>query len=369
MSPRRRWYVTGLLAGLSLFTITRFAHSAAAPAYTITDLGPGIVTALAKDGLFVGGNTDGPDGGGGILVPTRTPLLPTPPFLGGRIAGAHDRRVVGYGGFARPGGLVDGHAFVYSAETGAIDLGTLGDPSLFSAATGIANDISAFGDNATRTAIVPLVFVDGTTPLELPTLGGKDGYADAVNPSGVNVGNSQTPRGDTHATLWAPDGTVIDMHYPNFPGWSWGWDVNSVNWAVGVIAWPGAQWGFLWVPHLGMLFLGALPEDTHGGAYSVNDAVDIVGESFRPNLTCSCPDIHHVATLWQGGVPIDLNTRLVNGTGWHLIQARGINEAGQIVGIGTLNGAQRSWLLTPQVPASPWRRRLPRTNAEMAAHR
>jgi hypothetical protein len=55
-----------------------------------------------------------------------------------------------------------------------------------------------------------------------------------------------------------------------------------------------------------------------------------VGNSYGPNER---------ATPWSGGNgPIDLNTLLPANSGWVLNVARGINNKGQIVGTGTING-------------------------------
>ena len=44
----------------------------------------------------------------------------------------------------------------------------------------------------------------------------------------------------------------------------------------------------------------------------------------------------------------DLDLEVAPGSGWVLVSANGVNDAGQIVGSGTLNGAQRGFLLTPR---------------------
>ncbi len=43
----------------------------------------------------------------------------------------------------------------------------------------------------------------------------------------------------------------------------------------------------------------------------------------------------------------DLNSLIPAGSGWALSVARDINDAGQIVGEGVINGQQRAFLLTP----------------------
>lgn len=50
-----------------------------------------------------------------------------------------------------------------------------------------------------------------------------------------------------------------------------------------------------------------------------------------------------------GGPLVDLNTRLEPGSGWVLLSANAINDAGQIAGEGLLNGQRRAFLLTPPV--------------------
>ncbi len=51
---------------------------------------------------------------------------------------------------------------------------------------------------------------------------------------------------------------------------------------------------------------------------------------------------------------IDLNTLLPSGSGWVLRRATGISAGGQIVGVGTFNGAARGFVLTPPVDVSVW---------------
>ena len=50
-----------------------------------------------------------------------------------------------------------------------------------------------------------------------------------------------------------------------------------------------------------------------------------------------------------GAAMVDLNTLLPADSGWVLLSANAINDAGQIVGEGTFNGDPRAFLLTPPV--------------------
>jgi VCBS repeat-containing protein len=58
------------------------------------------------------------------------------------------------------------------------------------------------------------------------------------------------------------------------------------------------------------------------------------------------------AALWVGGVLQDLNALVPAGSGWTLVEARDVNNAGQIIGYGLYNGAPRgfSLVLTGNAP-------------------
>ena len=89
-----------------------------------------------------------------------------------------------------------------------------------------------------------------------------------------------------------------------------------------------------------MIDLGTL-----GGAssaWSINDVGQAVGTSAGS------------AFVHSNGTIINLNDVLTNGTGWSLVSAEDINNLGQIVGTGFLNGEERAFLLTPtDYPAVP----------------
>jgi hypothetical protein len=49
---------------------------------------------------------------------------------------------------------------------------------------------------------------------------------------------------------------------------------------------------------------------------------------------------------WDDSVPTDLNTLLVNGAGWQVTSALGINEDGAIICLGELDGETRGCSLS-----------------------
>ncbi|MHB1587021.1 MAG: hypothetical protein ACYCRH_10250 [Acidiferrobacteraceae bacterium] len=53
------------------------------------------------------------------------------------------------------------------------------------------------------------------------------------------------------------------------------------------------------------------------------------------------------AFLYSGGHMVDLTSLLPSGSGWTLQDAYGINDLGQIVGDGVVNGQEEAFLMTP----------------------
>lgn len=86
--------------------------------------------------------------------------------------------------------------------------------------------------------------------------------------------------------------------------------------------------------------LGLLPGDTDSVANAINDREQIVGTSSGGGT--------RRAFRYSAGAIADLNGLLPAASGWTLIDAVGINNAGQICGTGQHNGQVRAYLLTPQ---------------------
>jgi probable HAF family extracellular repeat protein len=81
-------------------------------------------------------------------------------------------------------------------------------------------------------------------------------------------------------------------------------------------------------------------------ANSINNSSQIVGYSYTP-------DGEQRAVIWEDGVLVDLNTQLPIEAGWTLSSATRINNAGQIIGTGLVNGQEQGYLLTPEPIPEP----------------
>lgn len=92
---------------------------------------------------------------------------------------------------------------------------------------------------------------------------------------------------------------------------------------------------------------------TLGGSFSIardlNNCGDVVGGS----LTEGDENFH--AFLFHGNKLYDLNGLLERGSAWEVIQALGINNQGDILGIATLDGRDRIVLIRPRQERYPFR--------------
>ena len=117
--------------------------------------------------------------------------------------------------------------------------------------------------------------------------------------------------------LGAPDGTLPEVTTFNDLGWAAGQALHPPG---GIEAFQLRGGKTTWLGTLG---------SNASYAYCVNNIGDVVGmsnsESYR-------------AFLWREGIMFDLNSCIPSGSGWLLVSAIGINDSGQIVGEGILNG-------------------------------
>jgi probable HAF family extracellular repeat protein len=178
-------------------------------------------------------------------------------------------------------------------------------------------------------------------------------FAFGISDSGQAVGSSRlcadtsiplTAPNGTHAVLWQPDGSITDLG-------NLGGDTNNVATGInnaGVVVGnslssDGTIHPFLWNRSAGMQDLGAYPGAVATVApccHTLNDKGEVVGFYVDSNFNFS-------AFEWQDNTMVDLNALLPAGSPWYLLQALSINSAGQITGVGLVNGEIHAFLATP----------------------
>ncbi len=191
-------------------------------------------------------------------------------------------------------------------------------------------------------------------PIQLGTVGTKPTVARAVNDSGTIVGMVGIPIVG-QASYWAGAYPVEIGDLDN--NGSDPRDINNQGQVVGVSHIRDGQWllshPFLHRPTGSVQDLGTMGcgpnEKSYGWATAINNQAQVVGIQGCVNTgTFLGPQ---TAAVWDSSNGWrDLQNLIPANTGWELAYATGINDRGQIIGYGFLNGdidRYRSFLLTP----------------------
>jgi len=183
---------------------------------------------------------------------------------------------------------------------------------------------------------------------QLPPLPGGGVYDEGlgINEKGEIVGFSGPASGLEHIALWDRGG----VHDLGTLGGDWGEAIanNNKGEIVGLsVTASGDLEPFLWKNGV-LTDLGVLPGDEGGGAVDINNQGQVVGSSGIVLVNGNAGNIFTShALLWENGLMIDLQTKIPAGSGWTITSASGINERGEIVAQGVINGNLRAVLLTP----------------------
>ena len=186
-----------------------------------------------------------------------------------------------------------GNAFVTQNGT-VIDLGTF-DGGSWSAAYGLNDHGQAAGYGMTSTGdFRAFVWTPEHGFAVVGTLGGASSYLMSINDSGVAVGSSQITSGYLHAI-----------------------EVNGTS-----------------IEDLGTL------GGVSSSAYGINSLGNVVGSSFTTG------NASQDGFLEENGVMYDMNSLLIDASGWVIMDLYAINDSNQVVGVGTFNGVEHAVLLT-----------------------
>ena len=181
--------------------------------------------------------------------------------------------------------------------------------------------------------------VDANSVISGVPVGSVVDNVEAMNDHGVITGS--TFNGQENAFIWSGGQLIRPMPLGPSVGSS---DVSALN-ENGDVA------GYFYAPGSGSpegyAYIGGFTEvltlpGFQSLANGINDSGDVVGDYFTGNVTSA---VQH-AFIYSNGVGEDLNDLIPAGSGWDLEQANGINDAGEIVGYGTIGGQEHAFLLT-----------------------
>lgn len=175
-------------------------------------------------------------------------------------------------------------------------------------------------------------------------------YIFDANNYGVAVGQIDSASlGGQRAGVWNNNTQHTLEILPQLPN-EWGAYAYGVN-DAGVIVGMSNQGVFsstpvVWAADAGRTItsLPLFPEETHGYANKINNANQIIGSHGDGTA-------EPVPAVWIDGQIFDLQSNLDDtGLGWELQSADDLNNLGQIVGTGRLDGQTRGFILTPVAP-------------------
>ncbi len=341
-----------LLRVMSL--IAAAAMPLAAAEFLVTDLGANDPTDINNKGTIVGNSP------GGAFIQdgtSRSLLFITATYWGSPAGGPPPTRYpISIAAAINDDGQIAGSIFTVPAIPGSQTAALIdgkGGGWLFSEAHS-ADAINRLGQVAGGGGAT--MFFNGTTT---ETAGGDNPRLYALNDSAIAAGSLSPGFGfERAATFKFPSGipTLLDLsavisatYGPQAVYYSMATAINNAGQVVGSIRYGGGAPG----PHPSPAFLvsggSATNLGTLGGvsaaAKDINNNGIVVGESAIADNT-----VH--AFIYRNGAMTDLNTLIAN-SGWVLTSAAAINDKGQIVGSGTLNGEAHGFLLSPIDTGTP----------------
>jgi probable HAF family extracellular repeat protein len=235
-------------------------------------------------------------------------------------------------------------------------LPTLGGNNGQASAINMRGQIVGFAENgavdstcaagATNNRIqVPVLWENGK-PQALPTVDGDpDGDTLWINDQGQAVGDTETCGGAIlHAVSWK-NGTAVALQ--DYGTGAIAYSINHQGVIVGTVgsADNTTQYASIW-QNGALNNLGTLPGDFAAIATGINDQGQVVGSTWDSSFNWS-----H-AFIYQNGVMTDLNTLFPASTNLHATMANKINASGQISGMATVRtgphaGDIHAFLATP----------------------
>jgi probable HAF family extracellular repeat protein len=234
-------------------------------------------------------------------------------------------------------------AFLYSNGK-MTNLGTLGGS--YSVAYALNTNGDVVGSSLTSANLPHAFLWTGRRMTDLGTLGGNQPYwttsAYGINDSLQIVGYSYLPSGTFHAFIWA-NGVMKDLGTLG-GSYSRAFAINGTSQITGEASLAGDAQSHAFLYTSGkMTDLGAL--NNYSSGLGINSSGTVVGTADVKNSSGYL--VYH-AVIYLNGSLQDLNNLIPLNSRWVLSAATSINDSGEIVGEGTINGEQHGFVLVPK---------------------
>ena len=188
------------------------------------------------------------------------------------------------------------------------------------------------------------------TAQALPLVGSDtDGFAFGIGNQGEALGYSGNCTAATHAVMWK-DNTAFVLQDLGGTGANVAYTINSLGQIVGQVGSADGTTFYAAVWQSGAngaaTKIDLLPGDFAAFATGINNHGQVVGNDFDPTFSWA-----H-GFIWQDGVTTDLNTLIPADSNLFIISASNINDRGQISGMATVQsgpnaGTIHAYVLTP----------------------
>lgn len=241
------------------------------------------------------------------------------------------------------------HAFRYSGILGSplVDITKefVGNETILASQAVSIADSGFIAGNVTLGTLFTHAFLSiNGVGQDLGTLPGTSAsYAAKVNNAGTVVGYSNSVGGLPSAFIRPPGATGMS-EIPQLSGrLSTAMDINSAGTVVG-IQWPGKS---IADPYYGFIY----SKNPQTGVETFTDIKDINNQFVLVNAVNNLGEVVGTkssgAFVYSNGTLRDLNQLLPANSGWFIDGGTTINNLGQIIGQGLLNGQRQAVLLTP----------------------
>ncbi len=209
---------------------------------------------------------------------------------------------------------------------------------------------TAGGKDARGEVDYPVIFMPDGSVQKLPDWGGASSGPTGITNDGFIVGTGQHP--DKTSRAWAYDGTTLIELGTLGGSWSYANAVNEHRQVVGCSALAGDSGRAGFIYQNGAMTPLPSPEPTHRGgngcAKGINRHGQVVGSAHSSEIG------DYVGTLFMKGKVFDLNSLLVTAdqATWKIDDAADINDKGEIAATA-VNRATRAFRAVVLIPASP----------------
>lgn len=264
------------------------------------------------------------------------------------------------------------HAFIWTAEEGMIDLGTLGGKNSYGYGINDQGEVAGYSNLKDSMGSHAFLWTSKTGMTDLGTLGGSYSLGYAINKFGYVTGYSSTDgNGSWHAFVarsfrtssrgkFHPGITMRDIGTLG-GDMSTGQAINDLSQVTGysnlVEGDTDTKHAFFWSERKKMVDLGTLGGRSSYGR-GINNAGVVTGNSLISEPTEDKPEPESHGFLWsQANGMEDLNNLIPVDSGWVITSGNDINDDGHITAMGYKPFVGEHALLLS--PIKPCKRRLP----------